>query len=176
VRLSLEDKQAIVSEVADVAAKAPAAIAAEYIGLTVADMTRLRQEARAAGVYMRVVRNTLARRALADTKYACMQDGLVGPLLLAFSQEDPSAAARIIRNFSKQNDKLVVRLVALEGKLLDASAVESLANLPTKEEAISKLMALMLAPVTQFARTLAAPHTKLVRTVAAIKEQKQAAA
>lgn len=176
MRLSLEDKQAIVSEVADVAAKAPAVIAAEYIGLSVADMTRLRQEARTAGVYMRVVRNTLARRALADTKYACLQDGLVGPLLLAFSQEDPSAAARIIRNFAKQNDKLVVKLVALEGKLLDASAVESLANLPTKDEAISKLMALMLAPVTQLARTLAAPHAKLVRTVAAIKEQKQAAA
>lgn len=173
--LTLEQKKVIVSEVAEVASEAPTAIAAEYIGLTVADMTKLRQEARAAGVYMRVVRNTLARRALTDTKYACMQDGLVGPLLLAFSKEDPAAAARVIRDFAKKNDKLVVKLVALEGKLLDASAVESLANLPTKEEAISKLMALMTAPVTQLARTLAAPHTKLVRTVAAVKEQKQAA-
>lgn len=173
--LNLEGKKAIVSEVAEVAARAPTAIAAEYIGLTVADMTRLRQEARASGVYLRVVRNTLAKRALADTPYACMQDGLVGPLLLAFSQEDPASAARVIRDFSKKNNKLVVKLVSLNGKLLDASAVESLANLPTREEAISQLMALMQAPVTQLARTLAAPHTKLVRTVAAIKEQKQAA-
>lgn len=173
--LNLEEKKAIVSEVAEVAARAPTAIAAEYIGLTVADMTRLRQEARASGVYLRVVRNTLAKRALADTPYACMQDGLVGPLLLAFSQEDPASAARVIRDFSKKNNKLVVKLVSLNGKLLDASAVESLANLPTREEAISLLMALMQAPVTQLARTLAAPHTMLVRTVAAIKEQKQAA-
>lgn len=173
--LNLEEKKAIVSEVAEVAARAPTAIAAEYIGLTVADMTRLRQEARASGVYLRVVRNTLAKRALADTPYACMQDGLVGPLLLAFSQEDPASAARVIRDFSKKNNKLVVKLVSLNGKLLDASAVESLANLPTREEAISQLMALMQAPVTQLARTLAAPHTMLVRTVAAIKEQKQAA-
>lgn len=173
--LSQEAKQAIIAEVADVANQAPTAIAAEYSGLTVAAMTDLRTKARAADVYVRVVRNTLAKRALADTKFACMQDGLVGPLLLAFSKEDPSAVARIVRDFSKQNDKLVVKMVALEGQLLDASAVESLANLPTKDEAISKLMALMLAPVTQLARTLAAPHTKLVRTVAAVKEQKQAA-
>ncbi|MEX2515288.1 MAG: 50S ribosomal protein L10 [Gammaproteobacteria bacterium] len=173
--LSQEAKQAIIAEVADVANQAPTAIAAEYSGLTVAAMTDLRTKARAADVYVRVVRNTLAKRALADTKFACMQDGLVGPLLLAFSKEDPSAVARIVRDFSKQNNKLVVKMVALEGQLLDASAVESLANLPTKDEAISKLMALMLAPVTQLARTLAAPHTKLVRTVAAVKEQKQAA-
>ncbi|MEX0951363.1 MAG: 50S ribosomal protein L10 [Gammaproteobacteria bacterium] len=173
--LSQEAKKAIIAEVADVANQAPTAIAAEYSGLTVAAMTDLRTKARAADVYVRVVRNTLAKRALADTKFACMQDGLVGPLLLAFSKEDPSAVARIVRDFSKQNNKLVVKMVALEGQLLDASAVESLANLPTKDEAISKLMALMLAPVTQLARTLAAPHTKLVRTVAAVKEQKQAA-
>lgn len=173
--LSQEAKQAIIAEVADVANQAPTAIAAEYSGLTVAAMTDLRTKARAADVYVRVVRNTLAKRALADTKFACMQDGLVGPLLLAFSKEDPSAVARIVRDFSKQNDKLVVKMVALEGQMLDASAVESLANLPTKDEAISKLMALMLAPVTQLARTLAAPHTKLVRTVAAVREQKQAA-
>lgn len=173
--LTLEEKKAIVSEVAEVAAEAPTAIAAEYIGLTVADMTRLREEARKAGVYVRVVKNTLAKRALAETKYACMQDGMVGPLLLAFSKEDPAAAARVIRDFSKKNDKLVVKQVALEGKLLDASAVESLANLPTKDEAISLLMAVMTAPVAQLARTLAAPHTKLVRTIAAVKEQKEAA-
>lgn len=173
--LTLEQKKVIVSEVAEVASQAPTAIAAEYIGLTVADMTRLRQEAREAGVYVRVVRNTLAKRALAETPYACMQDGLVGPLLLAFSKEDHASAARVIRDFSKKNDKLVVKQVALEGKLLDASAVESLANLPTYEEAVSKLMAVMIAPVSQLARTLAAPHAKLVRTVAAIKEQKEAA-
>lgn len=173
--LTLEEKKAIVSEVAEVAAEAPTAIAAEYIGLTVADMTRLRQEARKAGVYVRVVKNTLAQRALADTKYAGMKDSLVGPLLLVFAKDDPAAAARVVRDFSKSNPKLVVKQVALEGKLLDASAVESLANLPTYDEAISKLMAVMIAPVTQLARTLAAPHTKLVRTIAAVKEQKEAA-
>ncbi len=173
--LTLEEKKVIVSEVAEVAAEAPTAIAAEYIGLTVADMNHLRQEARASNVYVRVVKNTLAKRALADTKYACMQDGLVGPLLLVFAKDDPAAAARVVRDFSKKNNKLVVKQVALEGKLLDASAVESLANLPTYDEAISQLMGVMTAPIAQLARTLAAPHAKLVRTVAAVKEQKDAA-
>ncbi len=175
MRLTLEAKQAIVSEVAEVAGSAPSAIAAEYSGITVSDMTQLRQSARDAGVYMRVVRNTLARRALENTKYECMRDGLVGPLLLAFSGEEPGSAAKIIREFAKKNDKLVVKLVALDGKLLQPSDLEALASMPSYEEAISLLMAVMKAPISKFVRTMAEPHAKLVRTIAAVRDQKQAA-
>ena len=175
MRLTLEAKKAIVDEVAAVAANAPSAIAAEYAGISVADMTQLRQNARQAGVYLRVVRNTLARRALENTKFECMRDGLVGPLLLAFSQEEPGAVAKIIRDFAKTNDKLVVKLVALDGRLLQPSDIEALATLPSRDQAISMLMAVMKAPLSKFVRTLAEPHAKLVRTVAAIRDQKQAA-
>ena len=109
MRLNLEQKKVIVGEIAEVATRAPSAIAAEYTGLTVADMTILRQSAREAGIYLRVVRNTLARRALEDTKFDCMRDGLVGPLLLAFSNEEPGSAARVIRDFAKDNDKTLLK-------------------------------------------------------------------
>lgn len=175
MRLTLDAKKAIVGEVAEVAAKAPSAIAAEYAGISVADMTKLRQSARNAGVYMRVVRNTLARRALENTRFDCMREGLVGPLLLAFSGEEPGAAARIIRDFSKTNDKLVVKLVALDGKLMQPSDVEALANMPSREQAISMLMGVMKAPITKLARTLAEPHAKLVRTIDAVRAKKEAA-
>ena len=175
MRLTLEAKKAIVNEVAEIAANAPSAIAAEYAGISVADMTQLRQNAREAGVYLRVVRNTLARRALENTKFECMRDGLVGPLLLAFSQEEPGIVAKIIRDFAKTNNKLVVKLVALDGKLLQPSDIEALANLPSRDQAISMLMAVMKAPVSKFVRTLAEPHGKLVRTIAAVRDQKQAA-
>jgi large subunit ribosomal protein L10 len=174
--LNLEQKKAIVAEVEDVAKTAHSAIAAEYIGLKVGEMTKLRNAARGSGVYLRVVRNTLARRALQGTSFECMSAGLKGPLLLAFSQEDPGAAARIVDEFAKSNDKLVVKLVSLGGKLLDASAIKALANLPTKEQAISRLMATIKGPVTQLVRTLSEPHAKLVRTIAAVRDQKQAAA
>ena len=128
--LSLEVKKAIVIEVAEVAAEAPSAIAAEYIGLTVAKMTELRKTAREAGIYLKVVKNTLARRAIENTNFECMRDGLIGPLLLVFSNDEPGSAARVIRNFAKDNEKLVVRLVALDGKLLEASELERLANMP----------------------------------------------
>ena len=175
MRLTLEAKKAIVSEVAGVAAKAPSAIAAEYSGITVEDMTRLRQSARAAGVYLRVIRNTLARRALENTKFDCMRDGLVGPLLIAFSDNEPGSAAKIIRDFAKANDKLVVKLVVLDGKLLQPSDIETLAALPSRELAVSMLMGVMQAPVTKLALTLAEPHARLVRTIAAIRDKKQAA-
>ena len=175
MRLTLEAKKAIVSEVAGVAAKAPSAIAAEYSGITVEDMTRLRQSARAEGVYLRVIRNTLARRALENTKFDCMRDGLVGPLLIAFSDNEPGSAAKIIRDFAKANDKLVVKLVVLDGKLLQPSDIETLAALPSRELAVSMLMGVMQAPVTKLALTLAEPHARLVRTIAAIRDKKQAA-
>ena len=175
MRLTLEAKKAIVKEVAEIAANAPSAIAAEYSGISVADMTQLRHTARQAGIYLRVVRNTLARRALENTKFECMRDGLVGPLLLAFSKEEPGTVAKIINDFAKTNDKLVVKLVALDGKLLQPSDIEALANLPSRDQAISMLMAVMKAPISKFVRTLAEPHAKLVRTVAAVRDQKQAA-
>lgn len=173
--LRLEDKQALVAEVNAVAAKAFSAVAAEYRGLTVEQMTTLRKQAREVGVYMRVVKNTLAKRAIKDTDFECMAEFLAGPLVLAFSQEDPGAAARVIKNFAKENEQLVVKLAALGGKLLPASELDRLANLPTREQALAMLLGVMKAPIEKFVRTLAEPHTKLVRTVAAVRDQKQAA-
>ncbi len=173
--LSLEAKKAIVSEIAIVAAEAPSAIAAEYIGLTVAEMTELRKTAREAGIYLKVVRNTLAQRAFENTNFECMRDGLVGPLLLAFSNEEPGSAARVIRNFAKENEKLVVKLVALDGKLLEASELERLANLPSLEQARGILLGVLQAPLAKFVRVLAEPEAKLVRLIAARRDQQQAA-
>lgn len=171
--LRLEDKKAIVAEVAEVATNALSVVAADYRGLPVGNMTKLRAEARKAGVYMRVVRNTLARRALEGTEFDCLKDALVGPLLLAFSQNEPGAAAKLIRDFMKTNDKLQVKALAIGGKLLDAKQLDAVAKLPSKDEAISSLMSVMLAPVSKFVRTLAEPHAKLVRTIAAVRDQKQ---
>ncbi len=173
--LNLDQKKAIVVEVNEVAGSALSAIASDYSGLSVGEMTKLRAEARNNGVYLRVVRNTLARRALQDTEFACMGEGLVGPLILAFSREDPGAAARVIHDFAKVNDKLQIKLVSIGGKLQDPSYVERLAKMPTKDQAIAMLMRVMKAPVDKFVRTLAEPAAKLVRTVAAVRDQKQAA-
>jgi large subunit ribosomal protein L10 len=172
--LNLEQKKAIVAEVADVASSAHSAIAAEYRGLTVADMTDLRVKARNSGVYLRVVKNTLARRAVEGTDFECMSEGLTGPLVIAFSQEDPGAAARVIKDFAKDHDKLVVRLVAIGGKLLAPSDIETLAKMPTYEQALSMLMATMKAPIQKLAATLNEVPGKLVRTIAAIKDAKAA--
>lgn len=174
--LTLEQKKAVVAEVADVAAVAHSAVAAEYRGLTVEQMTQLRVKAREQGVYLRVVKNTLARRAVAGTSFECMTKGFVGPLVLAFSQEDPGSAARVMKDFAKDYDKLVVRLVSVGGKLLDASDLDRLAKMPTRDQAISLLMAVMRAPLDKFARTLNEVPGKFVRTVAAIRDQKQSAA
>ena len=176
VVLKLEDKKTIVNEVAAVAKQALSIVAAEYSGLTVGQLTDLRKTARESGVYMRVVRNTLARRALQDTDFACMQPALVGPLVLAFSQEDPGAAARLIKEFAKGNDKLKVTALAINNELLPASSLDKLANLPTRDQAIALLMSVMNAPITKFVRTLAEPHAQVVRAVAAIRDKKQAAA
>jgi large subunit ribosomal protein L10 len=173
--LNLEQKKAVVAEVADVAGKALAAVAAEYRGLTVEEMTELRVKARDSGVFLKVAKNTLVRRAIEGTDYECMRDALTGPLLLAFSMEDPGAAARLVRDYSKEHDKLVARLVALGGQLHDASELERLSKLPTYEQAIAILMGVMKAPIEKFVRTLAEPHAKLVRTVAAVRDAKQAA-
>lgn len=173
--LSFAQKEAIVAEVAEVAKTAYSAIGAEYRGLTVEQLTKLRVEARKANVYVRVVKNTLARRALEDTDFACMRDGLTGPMILAFSQEDPGAAARVLEAFAKEHDKFQVRLIALSGKLLDPSEIGNLAKMPTYDQAISMLMATMKAPVQKLAATINEVPGKLVRTIAAVRDAKEAA-
>ena len=174
--MRLDDKKAVVEEVAAVAADAHSAVAAEYRGLTVSEMTELRSHARSSGVYLRIVKNSLARRALEGTSFACMREGLTGPLLLAFSREDPGAAARVIRDFAKVHDRCQARLVAVGGRLYDAAELERLAKLPTRDQAIGMLMAVMKAPIEKFVRTMAEPNAKLARTIAAVRDQKQAAA
>ena len=173
--LNFEQKQAVVAEVAEVANKALAAVAAEYRGLTVEEMTELRVKAREGGVYVKVTKNTLVRRAFDGTEYECMQDSLTGPLLLAFSMDDPGAAARLVKDYSKDHDKLIAKLVAVGGTLYDASELERLSKLPTYDQAIAMLMGVMKAPIEKFVRTLAEPQAKMVRTLAAVRDAKQAA-
>jgi large subunit ribosomal protein L10 len=172
--LKLPDKEAIVAELAEVAAKAYSAIAAEYRGMTAAEMDMLRVEARKMGVYVRVVKNTLARRAVADTEFACMREGLTGPLVLAFSQADPGAAARLIKDFAKEHKSLVVRLVSISGRVLGPEGIDTVAAMPTREQALAMLMAVMKAPVEKLVRTIHEVPGKLVRMIAAIRDQKQA--
>lgn len=173
--LKLTDKQAIVAELSEVVQRSVSAVAAEYRGLTVAEMTQLRQQARQADVYVRVVRNTLVSRAVEDTAFICLRPVLQGPIVLAFCKE-PSAAARLIKDFVKTHDKMVVKGIAIDGQLLAANQLEAVASLPTKEESIALLMAVLKAPITKFVRTLAEPHAKLVRTIAAVRDKKQSAA
>jgi len=175
VALTLQQKQQVVSQVTEVAATAHAAVAAEYRGLSVAAMTQLRTRARDAGVHVQVVRNTLARRALAETDFACMSEHLTGPLVLAFSTDEPGSVARVMGDFAKTNDKLVVRLVSFGGRLLGPEDLETLAKLPTRDEAIAILMSVLNAPITKLVRTMAEPCSRLVRTVAAVTTQKEAA-
>ncbi len=173
--LRLDQKKALVAQVNEVAESALSAVAAEYSGLTVAQMTELRAEAHKTGVYVKVVKNTLARIALEGTEFECMGESLRGPLVLAFSLEDPGAAARLIRDFAKENDKLVVKFAAVGGEVLPAEDLKKLANLPTRDQAIAMLMGVMKAPVEKLVRTLAEPQAKLVRTFAALKDSKEAA-
>lgn len=174
--LRLEDKKAQVAEVSAVAKRAQSVVAAEYRGLTVAELTDLRAKARAASVYLRVVKNTLARRAIAGTQFECVGEQLQGPLLLAFSEDDPGAAARVIKGFAKDHDKLVPALVSLGGTTLPGTDVDRIASLPTRDEGLAQLLGVLQAPISKFVRTLAEPHAQLVRAVAAVKDQKQASA
>ena len=173
--LNREQKEVVVAEVAAVAKKAYSAVAAEYRGLSVAELTELRVKAREAGVYVRVVKNSLARRAVEDTDFACMQEGMKGPLILAFSQQDPGSAARVIKEFAKGREKMVVRMVSIGGRVLPASQLDVVASMPTYDQALSMLLALMKAPVEKLARTLNEVPGKFVRTVAAIRDAKEAA-
>ena len=173
--LNFEQKQAIVAEVAEVARTAYSAVAAEYRGISVDKMTALRAQARSNGVYLRVVKNTLARRAVKETEFECMTEGLTGPLVLAFSQEDPGSAARVIKDFAKENDRLKVTMVSISGQMLAPSELETLAKMPTYDQAISMLMSVMKAPVQKLAQTMNEMPGKLVRTIAAIRDAKEAA-
>ncbi len=165
--LRLEDKKALVKEVNAVAGDSVTAVAAEYRGLSVAEMTELRKEARNAGVYMRVVKNTLARRAVEGTEFECMQETLKGPILLAFAKDDPGAAARVIKNFAKEHDALQAVSLSAGGQLLPASDLATLADLPTLDQARAMLLGVMMAPMTKLARTLAEPSAMLARTLSA---------
>jgi len=173
--LNLEDKKALVAEVAEVAAQAQSVVAAEYRGLSVGQMTELRAKARKSGVYMRVVKNTLARKALVGTSFESVGPKLKGPLVLAFSKDDPGAAARVVKDFAKANEKLVAMLVSLGGQVLPGAELERVASLPTREQALSMLLGVLKAPIQKFVRTLAEPPAKLARTIAAVRDQKRAA-
>jgi large subunit ribosomal protein L10 len=172
--LRLEDKKALVKEVNAVAGDSVTAVAAEYRGLSVAEMTELRKEARNAGVYMRVVKNTLARRAVEGTEFECMQETLKGPILLAFAKEDPGAAARVIKNFAKEHNALQAVSLSAGGQLLPASDLAMLADLPTLDQARAMLLGVMMAPMTKLARTLAEPSAMLARTLNARGSQEAA--
>jgi large subunit ribosomal protein L10 len=169
--LDFQSKQALVAEVASVAATAQSAIAAEYRGLTVAEMTSLRASARNSGVYVKVVKNTLARRAIEGTEFECMQSSLKGPLLLAFSREDPGSAARLIKDFAKEHEKLVTVSVSVGGQLYGATDLDRLASLPTLDEARAMLLRAFQAPMAQLARLLNEPGAMLARTLKARSEQ-----
>ena len=174
--IRLEDKQQIVSEVNQAASSALSAVLADYRGVTVEDMTSLRKTARENKVYLRVVRNTLLKRAVADTEFECIQEVLVGPTILALSEEDPGAAARVLKDFAKENDDFEIKALSVGGQLMEANQIDVLAKLPTLDQARSMLMSVMLAPVTKLARTVNEVPSKVTRAVAAVRDQKQDAA
>jgi len=176
VAIRLEDKQQIVSEVNQAASSALSAVLADYRGVTVEDMTALRKTARENKVYLRVVRNTLLKRAVADTEFECIKEVLVGPTILALSQEDPGAAARVLKDFAKENDDFEIKALSVGGELMEANQIDVLAKLPTLDQARSMLMSVMLAPVTKLARTVNEVPSKVTRAVAAVRDQKQEAA
>lgn len=173
--LTLEQKKAVVAEVNEVAANAQAVIAVQYLGLSVADMTQLRVKARTDGVYIRVVKNNLARRAIVETDFECLGDSLTGPLLLVFSSDDPGAGARIVRDFARTNACLITKAIAFAGEVRPPEDLELLADMPTLDEARARLLGTFQAPATQLVRTLAEPAGQFVRVVAAYRDQQQAA-
>ncbi|MDG2175113.1 MAG: 50S ribosomal protein L10 [Gammaproteobacteria bacterium] len=174
--IRLNEKQQIVAEVNEAAKSALSAVIADYHGTTVEEMTALRKTARENNVYLRVVRNTLLRRAVEGTEYECLNEALVGPTILAFSQDDPGAAARVLKDFAKENEEFEVKALAVSGNLLPASQIDALAKLPTYDQAIAMLMSVILAPVTKLARTVIEVPSKVTRGVAAVRDQKQEAA
>ena len=170
--LNLEEKQAAVAEIGVEVAQAQAIVVAEYRGLGVAAMTDLRKQARTSGVYLRVLKNTLARRAVADTPFAGLADKMVGPLAYGISS-DPVKVAKVLHEFARGNDKFVIKAGALANQVMTPKDVASLATMPSREELIGKLMGTMQAPLAQFLRTLNEVPGKFVRTLAAVRDQKE---
>lgn len=174
--IGLEEKKAIVAEVNETAAGALSLVVADARGVSVSDMTALRASARENQVYLRVVRNTLAKRAFEGTDYECVNETLTGPSLFGFSMEDPGAAARLFKDFAKSNAKFEVKALSVSGQLLGASDLDVLAKLPTRDQALSMLMSVMKAPATKLVQTMNEVPGKLVRTLAAVRDQKEQAA
>ncbi|NYT70766.1 50S ribosomal protein L10 [Pusillimonas noertemannii] len=172
--LNREEKAVVIEEVSAELAKAQSVIIAEYRGLDVAAVTVLRKQARESGVYLRVLKNTLVRRAVAGSPFEALSSQMTGPLMYAVSQ-DPVSAAKVLASFAKTNDKLVIAGGALPNNVLDVEGVKALATMPSREELLAKLMGTMQAPVTQFVRTLNEVPTKFVRGLAAVRDQKEAA-
>ena len=173
--LGLEDKKAIVAEVREAAANALSVVLADARGVSVAHLNALRKQSRDQKVVVRVVRNTLAKRAVEGTPFECICPALKGPTLLAFSMEDPGAAARIFKDFAKQVEAFEIKALAASGRLMGPEQIDALASLPTREQALAMLMSVMQAPVAKLVRTINEVPGKLVRTIAAIRDQKEAA-
>jgi len=173
--LNLTQKKNVVAELAEVAGSAHSLVAAEYAGLTVAQLTQLRQKARNDGVFLKVAKNTLVSRAVEGTDYDVIKDALTGPLLYAFSKEDPGAAGRLIKEFAKANDKLKPRLVSMGGQMYPGSHVDVLASLPTRDQALSMLLSVMVQPATMLVRLLSEPASQIARVTNAVGQAKQAA-
>lgn len=173
--IRLHQKKALVAEVNEVAQKAHSAVAAEYIGLTAGQLDVLRAKAREGDIYLHVVKNTLAKRAVEGTDFECLTPSLVGPIMLGFSLEDPGSVARVIKDFAKTHPKLVVKTVAVGGTAYGPADLDRLASLPTREEALAMLMGTMKAPIGNFVRLLNEPTAKFVRTLSAVGDAKQAA-
>jgi len=175
VPIGLKEKQAIVAEVHETAQAALSAVMADYRGVTVDAMTKLRQSARESGVQVRVIRNTLAKRAFEGTDLECMNEVLTGPCIVAFAMEDPGASARLFKDFAKEQEAFEIKALSVGGKLLPAEQIDALAKLPTRDEALAMLMAVMQAPVTKLVRTMNDIPGRVTRVVAAVRDQKQAA-
>ena len=170
--LNLSEKQAVVAEVVEQVSKAQTIVVAEYRGLEVGKITALRKQARESGVYLRVLKNTLARRAVEGTAFAGLADKMVGPLIYGIST-DPVAAAKVLNSFAKDNDKLVIKAGAMANYLMDVNGVKALATMPSREELLSRLLGTMQAPIAQFVRTLNEVPTKFVRGLAAVRDAKE---
>jgi large subunit ribosomal protein L10 len=175
VALNRQEKAAVIEEITSQLSGAQSVVVAEYRGLSVESVTQLRKEARAAGVYLRVLKNTLARRAIAGTAFEGLSDKMVGPLIYGISS-DPVAAAKVLVSFAKTNDKLVLTGGALPGQVMEAEGVKALATMPSRDELLAKLLGTMQAPIATFVRTLNEVPTKFVRGVAAVRDQKESQA
>ena len=172
--LQLEQKQAIVADLNAAAGNALSAVVADHRGVGVAEMTDLRRRARESGVTLRVVRNTLLKRAVVGTDYECLADVATGPTMLAFSNDDPGSAARLFKDAVREIEELDVKALSIGGQLLAADDIDRVASLPTRDEAIAMLMSVMQAPIAKFVRTLMEIPGKLTRTVAAVRDSKEA--